>query len=514
MTNVFDLIEEFYTQDEEWNSVLQQACAEDFLRYKTWQGAKDGELVKIWDYITILCIYLGNSENFLGDMSRENYIDCVGWCCRNVSGFPATESNIAHFLDVMQEFYAYMKKKRIITRDNAPAEAKAKLLADGKLQIVGKDGSFLPGNDRYNLYSTPDLPTKVYLNIGERMQNLLDDVQSYYTQKQFRRDLERADFLFGGIFQNGTVQEKPGTEEYSQTFWDYFLFDYRLLEDDKTPLQHYRDVICRDVSEMDTSVDILNELIKAKLVLFDVQRRTEEGMYVCRNIFTNEKYTLMLPVDDNIDTEGYIFMGHIFYENTMVMNFLRGLVMSQTSRKRFFEVVSAAKDWFAVRQSGEMSWEEFINRNPMFVRHVSVLYAIYVRMEGFNFSTQISDYQPAALLEDKTSAMLESLRGTGLFSAYDIQLMRTMWSDFMLRGNALPDNTDADFEHWTAAVMYCFVKLNDVYTFTEKQVFAMCRATDHAKLKQMIDMLNETLQLEAHDPRYVNEEGLLLMLLQ
>lgn len=47
MTNVFDLIEEFYTQDEEWNTVLQQACAEDFLRYKTWQGAKDGELVKI-----------------------------------------------------------------------------------------------------------------------------------------------------------------------------------------------------------------------------------------------------------------------------------------------------------------------------------------------------------------------------------------------------------------------------------------------------------------------------------
>ena len=47
--------------------------------------------------------------------------------------------------------------------------------------------------------------------------------------------------------------------------------------------------------------------------------------------------------------------------------------------------------------------------------------------------------------------------------------MRTMWSDFMLRGNALPDNTDADFEHWTAAVMYCFVKLNDVYTFTESR---------------------------------------------
>ena len=54
-----------------------------------------------------------------------------------------------------------MKKKRIITRDNAPAEAKAKLLVDGKLQIVGKDGSFLPEYDRYNLYSTPDLRRSV-----------------------------------------------------------------------------------------------------------------------------------------------------------------------------------------------------------------------------------------------------------------------------------------------------------------------------------------------------------------
>ena len=142
MTNVFDLIEEFYTQDEEWNTVLQQACAEDFLRYKTWQGAKDGELVKIWDYITILCIYLGNSENFLGDMSREDFIDCVGWCCRNVSGFPATESNIAHFLDVMQEFYAYMKKKRIITRDNAPAKPKPSCWLTENCRLSAKMAAF------------------------------------------------------------------------------------------------------------------------------------------------------------------------------------------------------------------------------------------------------------------------------------------------------------------------------------------------------------------------------------
>ena len=115
------------------------------------------------------------------------------------------------------------------------------------------------------------------------------------------------------FFRTVQFRKSRARRNISQTFWDYFLFDYRLLADDKTPLQHYHDVICHDASEMDTSVDILNELIKAKLVLFDVQRRTEEGMYVCRNIFTNEKYTLMLPVDDNIDTEGLYFHGAIFF---------------------------------------------------------------------------------------------------------------------------------------------------------------------------------------------------------
>ena len=32
MINVFDLVEDFYAQDEEWNTVLRQKYAEDFLR--------------------------------------------------------------------------------------------------------------------------------------------------------------------------------------------------------------------------------------------------------------------------------------------------------------------------------------------------------------------------------------------------------------------------------------------------------------------------------------------------
>ena len=120
MDNVFDLVNDFYTQDPEWNSVLQQNSVENYLRAKSWEGASEEELIERWDYITILCLYLGNTENYLGDMSREDFIDCVGWCGRNVSDFPVTAENVGYFLDVMADLYSHLRKKRIITKERPP----------------------------------------------------------------------------------------------------------------------------------------------------------------------------------------------------------------------------------------------------------------------------------------------------------------------------------------------------------------------------------------------------------
>ena len=98
----------------------------------------------------------------------------------------------------------------------------------------------------------------------------------------------------------GIVQEKPGSDEYAQCFWDYFLFDYRLIANDKNPLQHFYD----SVSEIGfspngkVSRDVLLELLKAELVFFSVTGRTEEGLFSCINIFTGEDYLLMLPFED------------------------------------------------------------------------------------------------------------------------------------------------------------------------------------------------------------------------
>lgn len=513
--NVFDLVEDFYTQDEEWNTVLSQKYAEDFLRLKSWQGASEDELLDIWNYMTIMCIYLGNSEHFLGDMTREDFIDCVGWCCRNISDFLPTPANIGAFLDTMCEMYSFFKKKRIITSDVAPQEAKARLLREGKVQMLDEDGYFLPEYERYNVYATPDLPNKAFLNIGERLQDLMAALQTFFGAQKYKRDVERANFLYSGIVLDGAQEYKPGSEEYIQTFWDYFLFDYHMLADDKTPLQHFYDDICANgfSAEGAVSRDVLLELLQAKLVLFEVLEKTPEELYSCRNVLTDERYVLQLPIDGEVNTDGYIFMGHIFYNNSMVMNFVRGMLMTKASRKRFFEVLGAAKEWFAVRCGGEMSWEEFISRNPVFMRHISLLYAAYIRMEGFNYETKITSYTPQPALEDKVSRLVVQMMRPYAFAAYDIYLVCTMWSDYLAASGQKPADIRVA-EMWAAGLVFNFIRLNDVYNYDDEQISAMCYGVPQQAVKRTAEAIWAALALEKHDPRYVNEEGLLLMLLQ
>ena len=159
-----------------------------------------------------------------------------------------------------------------------------------------------------------------------------------------------------------------------------------------------------------------------------------------------------------------------------------------------------------------MSWEKFINRNPIFVRHISLLYAAYIRMEGFNYETKVTDYKPQPILDDKVTKLIGQMMRPYAFSAYDIFLVRTMWSDF-LQAFKVPEKLRVG-EIWAAGLIYAFIKLNNVYNYEIEQVSSMCYGVPKQTIERTAAAVWETLALETHDPRYVNEEGLLLMLLQ
>lgn len=514
MNNVFDLVADFYNQDEEWNTVLRQSYVEGFLRTQAWQGATDKELIEAWDNITLLCIYLGNSDNFLGDMSRDDFIDCVAWCGRNVADFRLTDEKVAKFLDTMTELYDYLCGKRIIMYADAPVEAKAKLLPEGKLTMMDAEGNFLPEYNKFNLYSTADLPNKIFLNIGDRFEVLVEALRQFFSKERFFRDVERAAFMYSGIMLSGAVQEKPGTDEYAQCFWDYFLFDHHMVEYDVKPLQYFYDYVTKEYNfneEGAISKDVLNELVKSRLVLFTVQGVSDDGSYNCRDFLTGETYSLMLPLDPDTNTDEFLYLGHIFYNESMVMNFLRGMTVPKRARKKLFEVIEGAKNWFAIRTGGEMSWKEFVDRNPMFMRHVTLIFSAFVRMDGFNYTTNVKNYQPMPIdMEDRVVQRIKSLMTPYAFTAYDIMLTQRIWCDYKAHYNNFEPRL-ADV--WAAGAIKNFVEANNVYDYDLSKITEMCHNIPQDVVKNCAEQIQKTLAVEEHDPRYINEEGLLLMLL-
>lgn len=516
MDNVFDYVADFYEQDPEWNSALRQNYVDNYLRTKSWQGADNDRLMQIWEHITMLCIFLGNSENFLGDMRREDFIDCVGWCGRNVSDFPLDAAHVADFLDTMADLYSHLQKKKVITKNNAPAEAKAKLIVDGKLQLLDSTGHFQSQVDRYNLYSTPDLPAKVFLNIGERLNDLMQSLQTYFSHSRFRRDVERANFLYGGVLLSGAAEEKPGTPEYLQCFWDYFLFDYHMIENDKIPLQHFYDEFCAGGFSRDGKVsrDVLLELLKAELVLFSVEGRTEDGLYSCINVFTGQDYMLMLPIGDDVDTKNMYFMGHIFYNNSMVMNCLRGTVLLPAAYKRFMKVMKDCKAYVALRNGGKLSWKEFIARYPIFLRHVSLLYAAFVRVDNFDYETNLPPEQllPQPIRQDEITHCIAEMMRPFAFSAHDIFLAQTMWADFVHWSGKNVENI-LRREIWAAGIIDAFIWANGVYNYDSAQISTMCWGVPPQAFHRTSGEIKKALSMIKHDPRYINEEGLLILLL-
>ena len=68
------------------------------------------------------------------------------------------------------------------------------MLQEGKMNIILPDGSFDEANAERAWNATPDIPAKIFLNIGERLQELLEVLHRFFEREYFRLDLDRAAF--------------------------------------------------------------------------------------------------------------------------------------------------------------------------------------------------------------------------------------------------------------------------------------------------------------------------------
>ncbi len=526
--NVYDLVVEFYEQDQEWNTVIAQKNVESYLRYRTMQGDSEAQLNHCWEVITTLCIYLGNADFYMGDVTQYEIIDFVAWCKRNVADFDIDYDNLHDFFVVLKGIYSFFKMKKLISSDIAPQKAEQLLLVDHKVKLLDvATGEYTAAYAKSHNYIVEDFPAKIFLNIGDKLDKLLPMLKNFFMIPGYRQDMAKALFYFDSIY-DGPINEDSKedyrqSEEFQVAFWDYFLYDYRMMTSGLSPLQTLYDAIKEkpQAFKQHFSLDALKELSEARLILFTVGDEVEDGFYKCHDVFTEQDYVLGLPFDEKPNTKDVLFMGHIFYNDSMIMNFVRGAYMPTAWRKRFIELMQEAKDWYAVGKGGELSWTDFIHEMPLLFLRISMMHAVFRRLDVFNYTSKWLEqkYIPASI-PDKTDtnytrvvSTIYDMLSSHTFSHDDIEIMERMWVDFLVGSNKKPNSILKPWT-WSAGVIATFIDLNNAYTLTHKDVGELCEGVPTDAVTRTSKEIKNILQLETNDPRYTNFDGLNAMFLR
>ena len=510
-SNVFDFVNEFYEQDPEWNSIMQRNVCETFLRKESWDGRSDEELIKIWNHILMFILYCGHAETMPGDMTVDDCIQCVGWCSRNIGEFEPQGEYIKAFLDSLILFYKHLVKSKVVMPTESFSIAKEKLFVKDKFTAMGVDGYFTGEFERFNNQGIPNLPSKIFIDVGEQMVKFTDLMKIEFMKKNYPHDYKRARHIYDSVSGDG-VDWRSSPEQMEQAFADYFFFDYKLLKTGKPVIEDLVEQIEGDISGKYSRafIQLMKELTKVKLLLFKVKKDLGDGVYSVIDVLRNQSYVLMLPLEADADVENVLFCGHAFNDDTMIVNFLRGTIFSQEQLKKLKDILRNAKQYYAVRQGGKCTWDDFIQNNQLLVRSLPMLIVTGIPLVE-NFTTNIIRYKKAKLAEDDFVApVLPKLFPKELFSVKDVELALQMWADVQAIDTEDGEEKEEDPTILAIALSRIYINLCGIYSFHNPPP----DTEEMREMKKDIDRvtkeITELLQIEKYDPRYVNEEGLFM----
>ncbi|MEE3380365.1 MAG: hypothetical protein VZQ81_00300 [Succiniclasticum sp.] len=527
MHNVYDLIADFYGNSSEWSEWLSRRFADDFIRTEAFRGATEDELYDTWNCVLTLLVYCGNVDIKMGDMRTDDFIDCFGWCSRNIADFALTYETAEQMLTVWSRLLHFLKMRHAITDDSFADKCRSLVLDEEnkRLLLVDDEGNFRYDLLKHHQQIDTDLNAKVYLDMDNYLDDVLYDMRRYFSTSEYKEDRDNATALGFGLSENMREYDQVRGTRDEEAFWEYFLFDYHLLATGKTPIRTYVDTYQPDpkesVGRLKAVRDILDSLLTARFVLLTEVRRDKEagGWYYCKDLLSGGILYLSLPIDDDFDTTDVLFVGHAMDNGNMVFTYLRGLKTTASAELRIKYVCSHLQQWYAIQKPEAADMEVFLQDNAAVVQLAAAKLAMETSyVSSFPYTTEIRDYQPAPVDEEDTVIQaLSILSRMTNFGFRETARIKALWSDFAAspEGRSVLDHLDDDvsFFAWAIACMIAFTKINDLQDFPIPSMTSTFRISRET-IYQYHETIRNALQLTEFDPRYVGEPGMLAMVLK
>ena len=515
MTNIYDVINDLYNDDEGWNTVLERRYAEQFLRTEAFRGATDDELLEIWQQVMYLLIYCGNTSYRIGDMTGEDFVYCISWCRRNIGDFELDYDSVDFFLSVIGRLLRFLKQKKAISNDGAADKCRLKLLgSEGELLLFRADGSLPEEFEKYRTNREPDLETKVFMQLGQKLSALFDMMQNYFSDPRFSLDRRHASYAYFGT--DNEPELNPERPELFSSFWEYFIFDYRLRDTDERPIEHYYLYYKMNPDPQygkanKALIELLDSMQKVQLMVFTIDREESDGWFSCRDFFTGSISELSLPIDENVDIENLLCIAHVFEDGNLITEYLRSVIVPPTVRKSLFNQMSAFLSCYRVAHP-DTDWERFVIANPALVIHmIASAGTPDIAMKPVQIKIQSIEYKPAAIKsEDPVHLFLLRFAKLLHMSWTDRKNLTQMWADFYaLRSVAC--FSDEDIMIWTLAVLDNYMKITGMYLL-DVVPYAEKVHIDLKRVAERTGIIRDVLQLESFDPRYISEDAFMNMI--
>jgi hypothetical protein len=509
MKNIYDQVKLFYDEENEWEPVIEQELVEGFFRHKAWQGLTDEKLQNIWQNLRMFILYLEYVENRdLESIALEDYSLLIEWLNDNIPDFTKDIKVVREFFAVLIDFYRYLAGKKVIA-DLSGLEKAAAEIAGGdalKLKVIQDDKE--PSDlfvDKLGDFSQglSDISSHTAHLIGEMVEQLMSKLGAYFQHENFNNDFERALYLYTGPLDS--VPEE-GQEDFWLGFWDYFLFDYHLLQDDTTPLQHFNAEFGGKLSPDEKR--ILEDLLSARFTVFFVNRVVNHDWVECTNLFTEEKFELPFMFDLT-SLKKMLFFGHVFSRGLMMINYVTSMEVSARLRRRIKDEVIRQHKVYQV-QAPEADMQDFFSRHALVVRHTIDILVTLAKVNVTPAAQLERKYPPVIERRESNEKVNEWIEKAALnynFSRQDVKLMQKLWFDFNQRDRVLVRKPVL----WAVAVMYAYMKLN--YSSN----FHMGEIAEHldisvASVRTNYHRIFIKLGIEPFDPRYLSEEGFVFSL--
>ncbi|MBP3400927.1 MAG: hypothetical protein J6K70_04095 [Selenomonadales bacterium] len=502
MENVYEVVSSFYWEEPDLEEIVPRREIERFLRKRAWQGDSEYELLDTWYQVQVLLEYmLTISLTDFDEMTADEYSRAIQYIEQQTDE-PITLEEASDLFAAWHSFYLHLLDAKLIESINALKEAQTRMTSGDELIYL----ETISLTDKINsmqgeLALADSEPPEFNQFLAKMVDGLLLKMSAFFQQKQFIKDFERALYFYTGPFLD-VVMKKDAAFWYG--FWDYFLFDYRLIQSDRTPIMLF-DAEMYDMLNIEEQ-RVMNDLKETRFTVFYVKGSLDNGWAECSDLFTEE--TFALPKSELGSAESFekkVYYGHVRTNGVVFINHIVAIEASAAVRRRIkSEILNQLSLFRCSHPNATLS--EFFSRHGCAVRHlidilssmrnVSVMSSAHLSvMRSIGHDNAIS-----LRLAKEIEAVVPTL------SLYDKRQIGKMCTDYLV----LDSHSFAIDACTIAAMVGVYLELNHNQLMRIRSVVTAEVDWEEVALKQSI--IKEELSIVRFDARYLNEEGFIFSL--